>query len=190
MAASARTSDARNWRYLIALGSNQRHHRYGGPKAVLAAALTALGEEGVTVEAASPIFTTQPLGPSLRRYANAAAVVSTNRHPLPLLSLLKSLEHRFGRRSGGQRWGTRVLDLDIVLWEGGPWSSPDLTIPHTQFRKRRFVLQPALTVAPHWRDPLTGLSVQTIYARLTQPRPLPIAHPGRALSSVGRATDF
>lgn len=190
MAASARISDGRGGRYVIGLGSNQRHHRYGSPDAVLRAALAALEHQGVAVEAVSPTLVTLPMGPSLRRYANAAAVLRTELDPPELLSLLKATELQFGRRPRGQRWSSRVLDLDILLWDGGAWSSPDLTVPHISFRERPFVLAPARTIVPSWRDPLTGLSVQTLYARLTRPRPLPIAHPARALSSVGRATDF
>jgi 2-amino-4-hydroxy-6-hydroxymethyldihydropteridine diphosphokinase len=174
MAASPRTSDGRGWRYLIALGSNQRHHRHGAPNGVLKAALKALESEGVAVEATSPIIASLPLGPSLRRYANAAAVVRTQLDPPSLLARLKAVEGLFGRRSGGQRWGSRVLDLDILLWEDGAWSSPNLTVPHIALRERHFVLEPARAIAPRWRDPLTGLSVQTLYARLTRPRPLPI----------------
>ena len=190
MAVSARTSDAEDWRYLIALGSNRRHRRHGSPDAVLRAALAALEEAGIAIELASPTIPTLPLGPSLRRYANAAAILHTPLAPPALLALFKELEQKFGRRTGGQRWSTRVLDLDIVLWSGGPWSSPGLTIPHIAFRERGFVLRPALPIAATWRDPLTGLSLRALYSRLTRPRPLPIARPTRALSSVGRATDF
>ena len=190
MAASARTSEPGEWRYLIALGSNQRHKRHGPPEAVLRAALRALEQQGISVEATSPIIATAPLGPSRRRYANAAAVVRTPFLPPALLAMLKALEQRFGRRKGGQKWSQRVLDLDIVLWDGGAWCSPGLTIPHTAFRERDFVLTPALAIAPQWRDPHTGLSIRALHARLTRPRPLPIARQERALSSVGRATDF
>lgn len=174
MAASARTSEGRGGRYLIGLGSNQRHHRHGSPHAVLHASLAALEQHGVAVEAVSPTLATLPLGPSLRRYANAAAIVHTELDPTELLVLLKAVERNFGRRPRGQRWSSRVLDLDILLWDGGAWSAPGLTVPHISFRERRFVLAPARTIAPSWRDPFTGLSVHTLYARLTRPRPLPI----------------
>ena len=122
-------------RYLIALGSNRPHARYGSPRRVLQAALAALGGK---LEAVSPIITSAPLGPSRRRYANAAAVVRSKREPDRMLARLKALELKFGRRSSGQRWGPRVLDLDIIMWEGGMWSSPGLTVPHISFRSRRF----------------------------------------------------
>jgi len=143
---------------------------------VLRAALAELDRNGLTLEAASPVLATAPLGPSHRRYANAAALVQGDMAPDDLLRRLKAIERRFGRRRRGRRWGARVLDLDIVLWSGGAWASPSLTVPHPAFRERRFVLVPALAAAPpRWRDPLTGLSLRHLLARLTRPRPLPIA---------------
>ena len=177
-------------RYLIALGSNVRHPRHGQPRDVLRAALERLEAEGLQVLAAARPFLTDPIGPSIRRYANSAAVVDSALGPPDLLALLKRIEREFGRRSGGRRWRARVLDLDIVLWSGGAWAGPDLIVPHPLFRQRAFVLGPAAAIAPGWRDPVSGLTVRQLHARLTGPRPLPKRTSGRALSSVGRATDF
>lgn len=160
-------------RYLIALGSNQRHHRHGRPERVLQAALDALGRGGVKVLEAAPVIRSAPLGPSRRRYANGAALIKTRLDPIELLDLLKAIEAAFGRRNSGQRWAARVLDLDIVLWSGGAWSSPGLTIPHIEFRERAFVLGPAGALASAWRDPLTGLSLRQLHSRLTRPRAIP-----------------
>jgi len=160
-------------RYLIALGSNQRHHRHGSSPQVLRAALAAMAGAGLTVEAAAPIMASAPVGPSLRRYANSAALITTDLAPDELLDALKDIERRFGRRPRGQRWSARVLDLDLVLWSGGAWSSPGLTVPHVAFRERDFVLAPALALVPDWRDPLSNLSLRHLKARLTRPRPMP-----------------
>jgi len=164
---------ARVHRYLIALGSNVRHVRYGSPRRVLQRAAAHLAAEGVRVIAAAPSIETDPIGPSIRRYANSAAVLETLLGPEALLALLKRVERKFGRRPGGQRWRARVLDLDVILWSGGPYASPALTIPHPLFREREFVLAPALAIAPAWRDPLTGLTVRQLHARLTSQHTLP-----------------
>lgn len=159
-------------RYLIALGSNIRHHRHGRPDRVLAAALEAMEEAGLRIVSKAPPISSAPIGPSRRRFANGAAVVETDLPPDALLDLLKTMEQRFGRRRGA-RWAARVVDLDIILWSGGAWSTPDLTIPHPAFRQRPFVTAPASAIAPAWRDPLSGLTLRHLHTRLTRPRPAP-----------------
>jgi len=141
---------------------------------VLAAALERLGNQGVKVAANAPVLLTDPIGPSLRRYANSAAVVETRFDPPALLALLKQIEREFGRRTGGQRWTSRVLDLDVILWSGGAFAAPGLTIPHPLFRERDFVLSPALGIAADWRDPVTHLTIRQLHARLARRRQLPI----------------
>ena len=155
-------------RYVIALGSNQRHARFGNPAAILRAALAELAAQGVLVERVSPILRSRPLGPSQREYANGAALVETDLEPPELLDLLQSLEDAFGRRRQGQRWRARTLDLDIILWTGGGWADHRLTVPHAEFRKRDFVLRPAARIAYGWRDPLTGLTLNHLLSRLTR----------------------
>lgn len=158
-------------RYLIALGSNRRHAQHGPPERVLAEAvkhLRALGE----VAAVSPVLRTAPVGPSIRRYANGGAVLISALPPTEMLAALKRLERTFGRKVGGQRWGARVLDCDIVFWDGGAWHDRTLTIPHPMCRQRRFVLQPAAMIAPGWRDPVTGIRIRHLLARLTKPQPV------------------
>ena len=158
------------WRYLIALGSNRRHPRHGDPRRVLAAALATLAGT-VTVVAAAPTVASPALGPSRRRYANTAAVIETPLAPPALLADLKRIECAYGRRPG-QRWGARVLDLDIVLWEGGRWRGGArrswLQIPHPHYRRRGFVLTPAARIAPRWRDPHTGLRLVHLAHRLAR----------------------
>ena len=159
--------------YLLALGSNVRHSRYGAPRAVLAAAIAALTRASLAVERRSTIIRTAPLGPSRRDFANGAVLVSCGLNPPELLERLKRIERDFGRKRAGLAWRARVLDIDIVLWSGGMWASPGLVIPHAGFRERRFVLEPAVEIVPDWRDPVTGLSLRQLLARLTKPRPVP-----------------
>ena len=112
-----------------------------------------------------------PVGPSTRRFANAAVLLDTPLAPPDLLADLKDIEAAFGRRAG-RRWGARVIDLDIVLWSGGIWTSPGLSIPHPPFRARGFVLGPLVALAPGWRDPLTGRSVRQLARAVDRRRPL------------------
>ncbi|MCC2981284.1 MULTISPECIES: 2-amino-4-hydroxy-6-hydroxymethyldihydropteridine diphosphokinase [unclassified Sphingomonas] len=153
--------------YVVALGSNRRG-RHGAPAAEVAAAIRAL--PGVV--SVAPIITSAPVGPSIRRFANTAAIVSTSLSPANLLRALKAIERQFGRRRG-RRWGARVIDLDIILWSGGKVDQPDLKVPHPAFRTRDFVLAPLVRLAPAWRDPVTGLTMVQLHARLTRRRSVP-----------------
>jgi 2-amino-4-hydroxy-6-hydroxymethyldihydropteridine diphosphokinase len=156
--------------YAIALGSNRRHGRYGAPVTVLAAAIAALESDGFELFAASPVITSAPIGPSQRRFANAAIVIATPLMPPDVLARLKRIERDFGRRRG-QRWGARVLDLDLIFWSGGVWADQLLTIPHPRWASRRFVVDPLMAIASDWRGPLTHLSIRHAAARLARAKP-------------------
>ena len=151
--------------YVIALGSNRRG-RHGAPEREIAAALTALGD----VVARSLTVASAPLGPSNRRYANAVALIETPEDPAALLVRLKQIERRFGRRAG-RRWGSRVIDLDIILWSGGAWTSPGLVVPHAAYRTRGFVLAPLADLVPAWRDPRTGRTIRQLAQLVDRRRP-------------------
>jgi len=149
---------------------------------VLRSALIALQAAGLELETISPIISSAPLGPSQRRYANAAAVVLSQHDPRALLALLQQIEHRFGRNRRGQRWRARPLDLDVVLWQGGVWRDSVLTIPHPEFRRRLFVLGPATEIAPDWRDPITHCTLRHLRARLTR-KSVALRRPHRSASA-------
>ena len=157
--------------YAIGLGSNRRHVRFGDPRAVLMAALAALESDDIEPVDASPIIASDPVGPSRRRYANAVALVASPLSPPDMLERLQQIESSFGRRTG-QRWSARTLDLDILLWSGGAWSDPALTIPHPALEHRDFVLRPLRAIAPGWRHPLRIRSIRQLAARLERPKPV------------------
>jgi 2-amino-4-hydroxy-6-hydroxymethyldihydropteridine diphosphokinase len=148
--------------YAIGIGSNRRG-RHGAPAAQRV-------NRGTI--AASPIVASAPLGPSSRRFANAAVLIESDEPPPALLARLKAIEAGFGRRNG-RRWGARVIDLDILLWSGGAWGSPTLVLPHRDYRCRRFVLAPLAAIAPDWRDPLTGRTTRQLLHAIDRPRPRP-----------------
>ena len=156
---------SRHHLYAIAVGSNRRHARHGPPSGVVAAAVREMGKRLGAVVALSSTVHGPPLGPSRRRYANAAALLETPRGPRALLADLQAMERAFGRRKG-RRWGQRVLDLDIILWSGGTHVDAELRIPHPAWRQRDFVVAPLAQIAPDWRDPVTNLAVRHFAARL------------------------
>jgi 2-amino-4-hydroxy-6-hydroxymethyldihydropteridine diphosphokinase len=160
------TTTAR-YEYAIGLGSNRRG-AHGSPERMVRAALSAIGG----VVAVSPVVRSAPLGPSLRRFANAAALIRTDDPPRALLARLKAIERAFGRRRG-RRWGARVIDLDILLWSGGVWRDGTLTVPHVALAQRGFVLGPLARIAPRWRDPVTGRTIRQLAQAVDRRRPRP-----------------
>ena len=145
--------------YAIALGSN-RWGRHGSPVETVRAAAKAIAAERL-----SKVRLTPALGPAGRGFANAVALLRSELDPPALLARLKQVERDFGRRPG-RRWGPRVLDLDIILWSQGAWGGDGLIVPHPEFRRRRFVLEPLAEIAPGWRDPITGATVRQLLHRL------------------------
>lgn len=135
--------------YAIAIGSNRPHRRFGRPPGVVEAAIARLDAEFALFDA-SPIILNTAHGGAGRDFANAVALVESGLEPAQILQRLKCIERDFGRRRG-RRWGPRVLDLDIVLWSGGEFSSRQLRIPHPRLTERAFVLQPLAVVASGWR---------------------------------------
>jgi 2-amino-4-hydroxy-6-hydroxymethyldihydropteridine diphosphokinase len=135
--------------YAIAIGSNRPHGRHGKPTGVVEAAIARLDQEFGLFDAA-PILLNPAHGGAGRDFANSVALVESALDPPELLRRLKAIERDFGRRRG-RRWGTRVLDLDIVAWSGGEWRSRGLNIPHRSAARRSFVVGPLATIAPWWR---------------------------------------
>ena len=150
--------------YALTLGSNRPLSARRTPARLLDEASAHIARVA-SVLARSPTIETPPMGPSLRRYANAALLVESPLDPPAMLAALQSIEHDLGRRRF-RRWGARSIDIDVILWSGGAWNSRALTIPHRAFRVRPFVLTPLLSIVPGWRDPRSGLTIRHLAARL------------------------
>ncbi|QDP20185.1 2-amino-4-hydroxy-6-hydroxymethyldihydropteridine diphosphokinase [Sphingomonas xanthus] len=154
--------------YAVAIGSNRRHIRFGRPAGVVAAAIAELDRLFALFDA-SPIVLNKAVGGAGRDFANAVALVESVHAPAAMLAELKAIERRFGRRPG-RRWGMRVLDLDLIAWDGGRLVSRSLTIPHPRLAERNFVLGPMRAIAPHW--PILGaLTAEHLHSRLGKRRP-------------------
>lgn len=149
--------------YAIAVGSNRRHIRHGRPAGVVEAAIAELDRRFELFDA-SPILLNPAAHGAGRDFANAVALVKSDHEPRAFLDELHAIERAFGRRRG-RRWGARVLDLDILAWDGGRVRSRRLTVPHPMLERRAFMLIPLSQVAPAWRI-RDGLTVRQLAARL------------------------
>lgn len=146
---------------LLSLGSNQ-----GDRATYLQSAVEALGRlEHTRLRAVSDWYETEAWGePDQPVFLNAAAEIETALEPLELLNAIKAIETRLGREPG-PRWGPRVIDIDIILWDGAVIDTPELRVPHPEFRRRAFVLQPLADIAGDARDPETGATVAELATR-------------------------
>jgi len=141
----------------IALGSN-----LGNSANLLQMALKALSqEEGMVLARISPFYQTAPVGPPQPDYVNACAILHTTLSPLELLDRLLQVEHQFGRVRR-ERWGPRLLDLDLLLYGDRIIDQPRLQVPHPRMRDRAFVLVPLADIAADWVDPTSGKTITSL----------------------------
>lgn len=86
---------------------------------------------------------TDPVGgPPQGKFLNAAAKLETQLKPFDLLHRLQEIERRLGRPAVHERWGPRVIDLDILTYDDLTMETPELTLPHPLMREREFVMKP------------------------------------------------
>ena len=137
----------------LGLGSN-----LGDREANLRDALRGLWRMG-RVDAVSSLYETEPVGPPQPPFLNAACRFETGLEPRPLLRFLQGLEHELGRRPGGERWGPRPMDLDILLYEDRLVDEEGLVVPHPRLAERAFVLVPLAEIAPAVKHPELGETV-------------------------------
>ena len=164
---------------LLGLGANLPSERHGPPRETLLAALAALEAAGVRVVARSRWYDSAAWpDPSQPRYWNAVVAVETALGPPALLALLHRVEEAFGRVRG-KRNAPRTVDLDLLDHDGGVRNGPEAPIlPHPRMTERGFVLLPLRDVAPDWRHPVTGATVDALISALppgqdARPRTLP-----------------
>ncbi len=128
----------------VALGSN-----LGDRRRHLGDAVTALGTLGELAGVSSLYETAAVGGPIQGDYLNAVAVVRTDRSAAGLLDGLLEIERAAGRVRA-ERWGPRVLDLDLLVHGAEQVDAPGLRVPHPRLAERRFVLEPLAEV---WEGP-------------------------------------
>lgn len=168
----------------IAMGANQASEQ-GSPLETLEAALALLVSRGISIDEKST-WMTSPAWPegSGPEYVNGAAQISCALSPPALLAILHKIETMLGRVRGGERWGSRPCDLDLIAsgstvapnaveWRRMEAAAPEtprdkLLLPHPQMHRRAFVLKPLFEIAPHWRHPILGRTVTEMLSDLTE----------------------
>jgi 2-amino-4-hydroxy-6-hydroxymethyldihydropteridine diphosphokinase len=141
----------------IGIGSN-----LGDRRANCLRAITALRGRGIRVARESSQYETEPWGVlDQPAFINMAVAAETDLSPLELLSALKEIEREFGRKPG-VRWGPRLIDLDILLYDDLVFSDAALCIPHPRLCERRFALEPLAEIAGDIAHPVALKTIETL----------------------------
>ena len=170
-------------RVFIGIGSNQ-----GDRLERISSAVRRLSEiPGVTLRQMAPICETHPVGgPPQPDFLNTVLELDTTLAPEELLGRLKGIEAALGRRPLAQRWGPRVIDLDVLMYDDRVVASAQLTIPHAQMHQRRFVLEPFAQLAPDVVHPVLRKTIAELLRNLVD-RPSvtrPVASVGDVVRDV------
>lgn len=150
----------------LGLGSN-----LGDREANLSAARNGLAQLGGTVLINNAhIYETPPVGgPSGQgMFLNSVSLVETSLEPLELLREIQELERRIGRvrEEESVRWGPRVIDIDILLWDDEVFDEGALIVPHPRMAERAFVLLPLADLDGDILHPVVELTVRELLQRI------------------------
>ena len=98
-------------------------------------------------------------------FINGVVAAETSLRPREFLDFLLDIERQMGRERG-ERWGPRVIDLDILFYGAKVLNEGGLQIPHPRLHERRFVLIPLRDIAPDLEHPLLNKTVSEILSEL------------------------
>ncbi|HZW91012.1 MAG TPA: 2-amino-4-hydroxy-6-hydroxymethyldihydropteridine diphosphokinase [Myxococcaceae bacterium] len=143
----------------VGLGAN-----VGDPERTFVAAAEELSRlSDVELRRRSSLYATAAIGPTQPDFRNAVVSLVTRRSPEELLAALLEIERAHGRVRA-ERWGPRVLDLDILLWGDRVVDQPGLHVPHRELHRRRFALEPLAELDPEARHPVLQKTVAELLA--------------------------
>ena len=110
----------------------------------------------------SSVYESQPHGDSKEWYINGVIEIETEIKPELLLKKFKNIERAMGRKKVRKKWGARIIDLDILLYDSLVLNKKNLKIPHPEMHQRKFVLIPLSELAPQVVHPVLGSTISEL----------------------------
>ncbi|MDD2389970.1 MAG: 2-amino-4-hydroxy-6-hydroxymethyldihydropteridine diphosphokinase [Desulfobacterales bacterium] len=158
----------------ISIGSNSgnkvQNCRYGIDKLIQSGCNVLLAQ--------SSFYLTEPVDYADQEwFSNVVIKIETALDPFRLLKRLKDIERDAGRRVAAIRFGPRILDMDIILFEDMVINTSDLVVPHPRMHKRRFVLQPVCDIDPSVIHPVFNADAKYLLDQLDHTRQRIIEYP-------------
>lgn len=152
----------------LLLGSNM-----GNRMELLERALRRLSDEVGELVCYSAAYETAAWGKTDQpAFLNMAVMLKSRLTPLNLLASILHIEKEMGRVRE-EKWGERIIDIDILLYGERIVSEPELSIPHPEMHKRRFALVPLHDIAPDALHPAIGKTITSLLAEC--PDTLPVS---------------
>jgi len=124
----------------------------------------------------SSLYESEPLGDAKEWYVNGAVEIETKFKPDMLLKKFKNIERAMGRKKIKKRWGARVIDLDILLYDSAVVKKKNLRIPHPEMSNRKFVLIPLSEIAPQLIHPELGVTISEMLINVKDDKKIHLYH--------------
>ena len=152
----------------VAIGGNLVPEGYHNVWEVMTEAVDALSDGGLTIVKSSRWYETAPVPISDQPwFLNAVLQIETELSPRDLLAKLHDIEHEFGRVRK-VRNEARILDLDIIDYDGQVIAAEDIILPHPRMHDRAFVLLPISDLDNQWHHPVLAKSVSELIDQMPQ----------------------
>ena len=161
-----------NHQVYIGIGSNVGNKRENFFEAV--SRLAKLPDTRVLKE--SSLYESEPLGDAKEWFVNGAVEIETKFKPEMLLKKFKNIERAMGRKKIKKRWGARIIDLDILLFDSAVVKKKNLRIPHPEMSSRKFVLIPLSEIAPQVIHPELGVTISEMLINVKDDKKIHLFH--------------
>ncbi|HZD41250.1 MAG TPA: 2-amino-4-hydroxy-6-hydroxymethyldihydropteridine diphosphokinase [Terriglobales bacterium] len=156
----------------VGIGSNLGNKKENFLEAV--SRLAKLPDTRVVKE--SSLYESEPLGDAREWYVNGAVEIETKLKPDMLLKKFQNIERAMGRKKVKKRWGSRIIDLDILLYDAAVIKKKNLRIPHPEMPSRKFVLIPLSEIAPQVIHPELGVTISELLINVKDEKRIHLYH--------------